>query len=395
MNSARHAANLVTLLSTVAVCLASVGCARRAATVPEAVPPTAPESAASEAPRHATGFSVVPCGEGHLVTVSRPWPGAETSYTYLLLPRDAEIPAGAPDEAKRIDVPVERAIVLQTPILAQFEMLNATEAIAALETARFVTSEAIRAEVAGGRIAEVGGGESLDLERVLDLEPDVILCASYGNPDTDVAARLERAGLPVLIDSDWTEPTPLGRAQWLELIGLLLGKGEEARRRFAEIARDYEDLASRARAEAPQPSVMLNTDYQGTWYVPGGASYQARLIADAGGRYLWADDPGEGTLTVGFETVLEKGRDADVWLNAGTLTTLAELRAQDERYGSFSACERGEVYSQTGGMTADGALDYWERGVTRPDLALRDLVSVLHPQLVPGHEALWIRRLTP
>ncbi len=206
-----------------------------------------------------------------------------------------------------------------------------------------------------------------------------MLATSIGNPELDVFAMLERAGLPYAVDAAWTEATPLGRAEWVKFTASFFNREAEANRLFDGIAARYEELRAIARTVERRPTVLVGTPFQGTWHVSGGAAYQARLIADAGGAYLWADDPTTGSIPLDFESVYARGLDAEVWIHPYGWHSLADGIKADERMADFAAWKSGRVYNNDARINGEGGNDYWETGSLRPDLILADLIEILHP----------------
>jgi iron complex transport system substrate-binding protein len=241
-------------------------------------------------------------------------------------------------------------------------------------------------------MTEVGDSVRLDLETLIALRPDLVLAMSIGDPENDVFAMLDRAGLPYAVDAAWTEETPLGRAEWIKFTAAFFDREAEANRLFDQIAARYEELRAIASSVEQRPTVLVGTPFQGTWHVSGGAAYQARLIADAGGRYLWADDPSTGSIPLDFESAYARGLDADVWIHTYGWHSLADGVAADERMADFAAWKSGRVYNNDARMNAAGGNDYWETGSVRPDLVLADLIEIFHPDLI-DHELVFHRQL--
>ena len=148
-----------------------------------------------------------------------------------------------------------------------------------------------------------------------------------------------------------------------------------------------------ARTAPDRPSVLLNAAFQGTWYVSGGNTFSSRLIADAGARYIWADDPSDVSRPIDAEVVFAKGADADFWLNPGQHRSIQTLVAQDERFGEFKSVKTCRVYNNNKKVNEDGGIDYYETGAANPHLVLADLIRIFHPDLLPDHELIWHRRL--
>ena len=199
---------------------------------------------------------------------------------------------------------------------------------------------------------------------------------------------------PYAVDAAWTEATPLGRAEWIKFTAAFFNREVEANRLFDRIAARYEELSTLVRTVEHRPTVLVGTPFQGTWHVSGGAAYQARLIADAGGAYLWADDPTTGSIPLDFESVYARGLDAEVWIHPYGWHSLADGIKADQRMADFAAWKSGRVYNNDARINAYGGNDYWETGSLRPDLILADLIEILHPDLI-DHQLVFHRQLPP
>ena len=340
---------------------------------------------------YAGGFSVSYGLSYKVVEVHQPWVGADP-VTYLLVQCGAPVPPDIEADAV-IEVPVSSAISMSTTYLPHFVELGSLDRLIATDEFDFVYSPEVRARINSGDLAEVGGGSFVDIEKVLDLDPDVVFTYGIGSADYDAHPALIEAGIPVVLNADYMETSPLGRAEWVKFTSLFLNQEGAAEALFDEIAANYEDLRVVAATADERPTVLVNAMYGDTWYVSGGNSYQAQLIADAGGDYLWADDESTGGLALSFEAVLERAQDADVWLNPNYWFTLADGLAEDERYSVFSAFENGAVFNNNARVTELGGNDILETGVLHPERVLADLITILHPELLPGVEPVYYRAL--
>jgi iron complex transport system substrate-binding protein len=247
--------------------------------------------------------------------------------------------------------------------------------------------------IEAGELATVGSGSDVNIERVLELDPSLVMTYATGNPAGDAHLQLRAAGVPVAINAEYMEPTPLGRAEWIKFTAAFFNQEAAAEEFFGAVAAQYEELATQTSAVAERPTLLANAPFQGTWYMPGGNSFPARLFADAGAAYLWADDDSSGSLQLGFETVLDRAADADIWVHPGAATTLDGLLAEDERFANFAAFQRGAVYNNNKRLNEHGGNDYWENGMTNPHLILADLIAILHPELLPNHTLYYYQQL--
>lgn len=341
---------------------------------------------------YAEGFSIEYFNNYKVVTVTRPWVGAETPFTYALVQCGTPMPETATFDAV-IEVPINRIVSMSTTYLPSFVMLDVLDTLVGVDEFDFVYSEAVRAKIDAGDVVEVGGGSLVNVEQVLDLEPDLVMTYGLGSPDYDAHPTLIAAGVPVVLNGDFNETTPLGRAEWIKFIAAFYNREADANEFFAEVAGDYAALVDLAASAEARPTVLVNAMFGDTWYVSGGQSYVARLIADAGGAYVWADDEATGGLPLSFEAVLDAAQDADVWLNPNFWFTLADGLAEDERYAEFAAFENGAVYNNIARVTPLGGNDATEMGAQRPDLLLADLVAILHPDLLPDHDLFFYQQL--
>jgi iron complex transport system substrate-binding protein len=213
------------------------------------------------------------------------------------------------------------------------------------------------------------------------LQPDVIFAYGSGSPDYDAHPKLQAAGLNVVLLAEFLEPTPLGRAEWGKAIAAFFNQEAAANIWFDGVSDRYNSLRASAQASPTQPSVLKEAPYQGVWYVPGGQSFAAKLLADAGANYVWAADPHSGSLTLDFETVFANASSADFWLDVGFVNSLAELQASDQRFGEFASVHHNKVYNNNKRLGENGGNDYYESGTASPDVLLADLVEIFHPDL--------------
>lgn len=341
----------------------------------------------------ATGFAVEYGPNYKLVTVKQPWPGAQQEFQYLLVQCGTPVPegfAGIPV----IEIPVRSLAALSTTYLPHLEKLGELEHLVAVDRGASVYQPQVRERLAAGEIAVVGSDRTLDAERLLSLSPELVLTYSLGAAEAESKARLAAAGLPVVLVGDYAEATPLGRAEWLKFVALFFNQEEAATAEFAGIRDRYEELVALTRDRSSRPSVFLGFNYNGTWYAPGGQSYVAQFLADAGADYLWAETDATGSLPLDFESVYARAAEADIWLDGNpNWRDRQDARSEDPRYAEFSAWQRGQLFSHTARLSPGGGNDYWESGAANPDVVLADLTSIFHPDLLSDRELTYYRRL--
>ncbi len=367
--------------------------------------------AASAQPEYATRFSFTSCDHATILHVTDAWPGAG-ELVYALVPRGTRAPEG--DFTAVLTVPVRRVVSLSTTFLPHIVSLDRTETLVAVDTGAYVYDETVRRGVARGDIAEVGASPAVDIETLIELQPDLVLLSAIAGDDP-VLSALERAAIPALVVADWRELTPLGRAEWVRVFGLIFARSDAADALFARVAADYTALADRVdsavggaavggaagggKTGAPagnRPRVLVNAPYQGTWALPAGNSYTASLLSDAGADYLWNDAPGIGTVFLDIEAVVSRALHADYWVNLGYgWRSRSDALESDPRFAALPVYRENRMYHYNSRVNEAGGNDFWESGAARPDLVLSDLVSIFHPSLLPGYEAVYYRRLDP
>ncbi len=315
------------------------------------------------------------------LTVYPAWKGDPSPLRYALIPRGA---AGVAPGEIALPVPARRIVCLASVHAGYLAALGDEASIVAVGAAGDVYDSALRAAVRAGRVAAVGSGSQLNAEAVLALHPDLVLANAVDAADYAALQRLQAAGIPVCVTAEWMEDHPLARAEWLRVFGRLVGRGGRADSLFAAEAAAYLSLARRGAEEKNRPTVIVGAPFRDTWFVPGGRSFMARFLSDAGADYLWQHDTTAGGVPLSLEAVLARGRNAAFWLEPGNWRTLQDGRRQDARLAVFSAFRRGAVYNNDARTAPAGGNDFWESAPVYPHRVLRDLLAIFHPADFPG-----------
>ena len=291
--------------------------------------------------------------------------------------------------AQVVTVPVTSFFAFSTthlPLLADLDRMDVLTGVAQHDA---VMDSKARARIKAGRVVEFARvGLVIDVERVVAAKPSLLMATGTSNATLTV---IRHAGVPVVANSEWREPTALGRAEWLKYMALFLNEERRAQAVYGVVKQRYRSLSARATARpvAERPLVMTGRSTRGLFSIAGGRSYVAALIRDAGGRYVWADNASVGFASVDLEAQIQRAADADIWINGGGWKNLAAMTEDEPRYAAFKAYRQGQVWVYERRETATGVNDYWSRSVTRPDLVLADLVKIFHPTLTPEHAFEW------
>ena len=341
--------------------------------------------------RYAKGFSIENYNGYSVVTVKNPWPNASKTYRYIL----KEINGIVPDSLKQnsiISVPIKKIVVTSTTHIPSLEMLGEVNSLVGFPHCDYISSKKVRARIDAGNVKELGNNHDLNTEAILDLQPNVII--GYGidnkNPTLD---NLQKSGLKIMLNGDWNEETALGKAEWITFFGALYGKQKEANEIFSKIEKDFLNTVEIAQRATTTPTILAGDMFEDRWYLPKGSSWGSLLLKQANGNYLWQETSGTGSLSFSFETVFEKAAMADVWITSGQFSSLAELTNSNPHYAKFKAFKNKNVYSFSGKKGKTGGILYYELAPNRPDLVLKDLVKILHPELLPNYKPFFFEKL--
>ena len=333
-----------------------------------------------------------------VVKVTNPWRGAKSGFTYVLNQCGSKAPALTGDlaGATLIEIPIKSASIMSTNLAPQFDALGQADKIVAVDTPSFYSTASVVKRIASGAVKGTGGGAKANVELLVSLKPDVVITYGTGSGSFDGIDKLLTAKLPALVEAGYMEESPLGRAEWVKLIGALTNTESRAEAEYARWKTDYRALAAKVANVSQRPVVISGSMFQGTWYMPGGRSFAAQYIRDAGGSYPWSSDTSTGSLSLDFEAVLDKGYDATVWVNAGfQWNTLADATSEDSRYARLPSFRAGNVFGNDKRVNVTGGSDYFETAVVRPDLVLADMISVVHPEIDLGRgSTTWFRRIS-
>lgn len=341
--------------------------------------------------RYAKGLSLKKFKNYTIVTITNPWPTAKESFTYVLHKTDAKIPAEFENYTK-IPVPIKTIVATSTTHIPALELLGVEKSLVGFPNLDYISSEKVRTLIDQNSVRELGNNQSLNSEVLLDLQPDIMM--GFGvDGEQKTYDLLQQNGLKIIYNGDWTEQNPLGRAEWIKLFGVLYGKENEADSIFKAIENDYLKAKELAQKVKLNPTVLCGAIYQDQWYLPQGKSWAALFIEEANGNYLWNDSQGTGSLSLSFETVLDKAQDADLWIGPGQFTSFQEMKTSNSNYAYFKAFQNRKVYSYSSKKGKTGGVIYYELAYSRPDLVLKDLIKIMHPTLLPEYELFFFEQL--
>lgn len=348
-----------------------------------------PSGAKPDGNSYARGFQIEKKENFTRLTVFNPWEKArKISLEYFLVEENSSIPDSVPPD-RVIRVPVTRLVCLSTTHLAYLDALDEIEPVKGVSGIHYVSNPRLNGRMKNGEVVDVGYGQQLNYELIVSLNPGLVMVYGVDSDVTGPVQKLNELGIPAVLMGEYLEESPLGKAEWIKFVGALFQKEKEAADYFLHVEKEYNRLKAlvekrRTQHDSPTPDVMVGSPYRDSWWVPGGKSYLANLVADAGGNYLGKNNSSHESYVISFENALTWGGEADIWINMGNMKSKKEIIASDQRFENFDVFNRGKIYNNIRRMSNSGGNDFWESGTLNPHLILQDLILIFYPGLIKG-----------
>ncbi len=324
-------------------------------------------------PTYASGYIIASDEEGNtLIRVTRPWQGEATIEQRLAIFGSKEQAKGY--EGQHIIGHASRIVCMSSSHIAMLDAIGHTGSIVGVSGKQYIFNPAISTNP---EVIDIGYDSNIDYEALLSLRPDLVLMYGITAENSAVTAKFRELNIPYLYLGDYTEQSPLGKAEWIVAIGEIVGCRELGAETFKGIEQRYNAIKSSVISEA-RPKVMFNMPYQDVWYMPSDDSYMVQLLEDAGGEYIYkGKNPTGGSKAISLEEALILVNGADIWLNPSQVTTIDELCASAPHFAGCAVVKRGEVYNNNRIRTAHGGSDFWESATVRPDIVLNDMANIM------------------
>lgn len=332
-------------------------------------------------PQYARGFNVTYTNDGYcLLDIRDPQKeeGGET-FHFALKPKGAKA-SDIPQGYTVIETPVKSTICMTSLQLSNFIKLDELDAVVGITSTRHLFNQEMQKRLDEGKTHKIGIEGNFDNEIIMGINPDVILISPFKRGGYDA---LTEVGIPLIPHLGYKEMTPLGQAEWIKFIGLLIGEEEKANKVFSEIENRYLELTKLTSQVKKRPVVFSGELRGGNWYAVGGKSFLAQLFKDAGADYFLKDDVRSGGISLDFETVYSQAAYADYWRIVNSYKgdfSYKTLQAEDVRYADFQAFKKRQVI-----YCNMSEKPFYESMPVEPEIVLADLIAVFHPQLLPDH----------
>jgi len=343
---------------------------------------------------YAERFSLLETDSCTILNIIDPWQGAGNVIHQYFLVKDNPDFHPEIDQSRIIHVPVKRIICMSTTHLAMIKALGQESGIAGVSGAGFVYDEDISKRIKDGLINDIGYDSGINSELIIKSSPDLVMIYGIGSESAGYTAKIYELGTKVMYNADYLETDPLGKAEWIKVFGALFCQEKTADSLFSSIESKYNQLKEYISSNTgDKPAVMLGLPFRDTWYISPGNSYISRLIRDAGGKYLWERTESSVSMPFGLENVYIESLNADFWLNTGGVLSKDEIVSIDPRLGSVPPFVKGKLFNNNKRLNSSGGNDYWESGTLNPHIILKDIASILHPELFPEHEPVYYRKI--
>ncbi len=341
--------------------------------------------------KYAKGFEIQRFKEYKKLIIKSPYPNSKEKMTYVLYNKKTSEKPKTTNPV--ISIPIEKIIVTSTTHIPMLELLGVEKTLVGFPHTKYISSLKTRKLIDDNSIKEIGVKASLNTEIILDLQPTAVVGFSMGATNKSLNL-IEKSGIPVILNGDWLEETPLGRAEWIKFFGVLYNKEKEADSIFNKIEINYLSAVELAKKSNDKPSVLSGAVMSNDiWNLPAGESFVARFLEDANTNYLWKNSKGRGSLYISFESVLDKGQIADYWISPGHFSKKEQMLKSNKHYLEFSAFKKDKLYAFSNKVGATGGIIYFELGPTRPDLILKDIVKITHPELLKEYSFTFFEKI--
>jgi iron complex transport system substrate-binding protein len=339
--------------------------------------------------KYAEGFTIEQFDNYRLITLHNAWKGEHSKLRYVLY--EDEKPKGV-EHAVFIKTPIKSIACMSLTHIAFLEKLGLENTVIALSGCEYVSSPKIKTLIDAKLIQEIGVQQNINYELLVDQSPDFVMGYGIDESSSNYINKLKSLGIKVVLNAEYMETHPLGKAEWIKFIAAFYNEDDKAELLFDKLEQNYLNLVAQTITIKQKPTVFVVMPWNGAWYVSGGKSFQAQLFKDAGAKYLWDNNEEKSSLVKSTEVIIDVAIDADYWLNQDSYKSIAEMIGFVVKFNRFNAIKKHNIYNNDNRTNAFSGNDYWESGVINPDIVLKDLIEIFHPEVLE-HELYYYRNL--
>ena len=312
--------------------------------------------------------------------------------SYLIVPEGAEAPdPSGQGEAESLIVlrqPLDRIYLAASAVMCQMDAIGAVGNVALSGlTKEGWYIETARQAMEDGTLQYGGKYSAPDYERIVSAGTDLAVESTMILHTPKVQEKLEKLGIPVLIDRSSYESEPLGRAEWVKVYGLVTGREKEAAQAFAE-QRGYVEALSEGSPEhggdktSRKTAAIFSINSGGQVVTRTAGDYFARMLETAGGALLTpAEESGRATQTVSMEAFYAAAEEADILIYNASIEDapedLSQLCGKDSILTRFRAVSGGNVWCMRSSLY---------QNASRTGAIIRDLAQIISGEADSGTE---------
>ena len=290
-----------------------------------------------------------------------------------------------------LNLPYKKVILLNASLVGYFTELGLENKIIGISSPEYIYSERVKNLISSGKIQNIGNEQKYDIEKIIALKPDVIF-TNYIASFENTYDLLRKNNIEIIFLDEYLEQSPLEKSKYLLVFGKLFNEEKKAGAKFEEIKNNYNRLKILAKTSQKKPVVLGNEMYGNQWFLPGGKSGFAQFISDANANYVNDDNESSKAVPLSFEEVFAKAENAEYWVNVGNHQTKKELLQINPNYTKMNSYNHGKLYTVSG-REAGKSNDYFESGVVRADLILKDYIKIFHAELLPDYNLTYMKEL--
>jgi len=337
-------------------------------------------------PQFAKGFKIEYFDNYKLIKIYNPRDTTHALNKYILINKDNFVPDSI--KGKRIFIPLNSLACLHSTQIGYANRLKVLETILGVSEVKYIKNEYIHKKVKQGEIIEFGSPQNIDHEKILSINPDILLLAPHPGNSFE---KLEEIGINLIVNTSYLETTPLARAEWIKFLSCFFNKENYANNVFDSIVKKYQELTELSKNIKNHPDIFTGKKYGQIWYLPGGESYMSKFFEDAGANYLWKNEKTYEVLTLDFETVYAKAAFSEFWCVKEYFDgdySYRQLTTEFEPYSDFKAFKDTNILFCNTFKTS-----YFEDGIMEPEIILADLIKAIHPELLTDYKPKYFKRL--
>lgn len=340
--------------------------------------------------KYATGFEIKTEKNYTKVTIFNPW-SAEYQKPYAEYYLYKEDSIQLPEKGIHLKIPISSVIVNTFSYFEFLKQLHELEKVVGVTDAARIYNAEILQGIEDKKIEDLGDPFNPNLEKSLMLKSDAVITSAFAQQDT-YNERVTKIGVPIIYSLEWMERTPLARAEWIKLIAAFFDKADVADSIFNAVEERY--LANKKIVEnaTQKPHILAGDNFQDTWYMPGGDSFNARLFSDAGIDYFYKNNKESGSIGLDIESVLVQFNNSDFWVGCEA-NSYDELYKKDRKYSLLQSVKNKRVFNHRNRTTPGGGNDYFESAILFPDLLLKDFIKAAHPELLTDESFTYLKPL--